>query len=185
CFLAARRVGKSGKVICVDMTPEMIENARANALRAHFENVEFRLGEIEHLPVADNSVDIIISNCVVNLVPDKRQVFNEAFRVLKPGGRLMISDIVLLRELPAVIRESIMSYVGCVAGAVLKEDYLSMLRSAGFSKIEVVDEIIYQMEYPVEELNIAPVISKANISAEELKEITNSVVSIKVKGMKE
>jgi ubiquinone/menaquinone biosynthesis C-methylase UbiE len=129
CFLAAKRVGKEGKVIGVDMTSEMIEKARENAQKGGYQNVEFRLGEIENIPAADNSVDVIISNCVINLSPDKGKVFQEAFRVLKPGGRLMVSDIVLLKELPDFIRDSIAAYVGCISGAMRKEDYLVSRRS--------------------------------------------------------
>src|SRR5512139_234293 len=131
CFLAARQVGKTGKVIGVDMTPEMLDKARGNAEKGDFTNIEFRLGEIENLPVADNQVDIVISNCVINLSPAKERVFREAFRALKPGGRLMVSDIVLLQELPQEIRNSISAYTACVAGAERKERYLDTIRAAG------------------------------------------------------
>ncbi len=124
CFLASKKVGAKGKVIGIDMTAEMLERARANAKKGGYKNVEFRLGEIENMPVADNTADIIISNCVVNLSPDKQRVFNEAYRVLKPKGRLMISDMVLLKELPDRVKSSVLAYVGCVAGADSKEDYL-------------------------------------------------------------
>jgi len=128
CFLAARQVGREGKVIGVDMTPEMIEKATENARKISIDNVEFRLGDIEHLPVADGSIDVIISNCVINLSPNKSRVFREAFRVLKPGGRLMVSDIVLKKPLPDAIKNSIAAYIGCVAGASLREDYLQEMR---------------------------------------------------------
>ena len=132
CFLAAARVGKKGKVIGVDMTPDMLDKARENARKGNYANVEFRLGEIENLPLADNSVDVIISNCVINLSPDKPRVFREAFRVLKPGGRLMVSDIVILKPLPSEVKDSVEAYVGCVAGAMAKADYLRTVRKAGF-----------------------------------------------------
>jgi SAM-dependent methyltransferase len=140
CFLAAEKVGPTGRAIGVDMTPDMIDRARENAHQEKIGNVEFRLGEIEHLPVADASVDVIISNCVVNLSPDKPQVFREAFRVLKLGGRMFLSDIVLLKELPRAVRESIEAYVGCVAGASLKADYLAAIGAAGFRDVEIVKE---------------------------------------------
>jgi len=123
CFLAAGKVGENGKVIGVDMTPEMLEKARENARKGNYANVEFRLGEIENLPAANNSVDVVISNCVINLAPDKRKVFTEAFRVLKPGGRLMISDMVLLKELPDFIKNSIEAYIGCLSGAIMRDEY--------------------------------------------------------------
>ena len=129
-FLAARAVGSAGRVIGVDMTEEMIAKARANAVKAELPNVEFRLGTIEALPVDDASVDAIISNCVINLSPDKPAVFREAFRVLRPGGRLMLSDLVALGELPASVRQSMAAYVGCVAGVSLKDEYLAMLKKA-------------------------------------------------------
>jgi SAM-dependent methyltransferase len=143
CFLAAREVGPSGHVIGVDMTPAMIERARANAAKHGSTNVEFRLGEIEHLPVADATVDVIISNCVVNLSPSKGQVFREAFRALKPGGRLLVSDLVLTRPLSPELQRSVDLYVGCVAGAALREDYLEFMRGAGFSNVEIVGESTY------------------------------------------
>jgi arsenite methyltransferase len=136
-FLAARQVGDSGYAIGVDMTPDMISRARRNAEESGFHNVEFRLGEIEHLPVSDNSVDVIISNCVINLSPDKDQVFKEAFRVLKPGGRLAVSDIVATAELPEEAANDLALYTGCMAGASLIGDLKRMLTMAGFSQIRI------------------------------------------------
>jgi len=124
CFLAANQVGRTGRVIGVDMTTEMVEKARENAEKGKYDNVEFRLGDIEALPVDDDSVDVVISNCVINLTPNKDRAFQEVFRVLKPGGRIMISDIVLLKELPDFIKNSAEAYVACVAGASLKDDYI-------------------------------------------------------------
>lgn len=140
CFLAAEKVGPTGRAIGVDMTPEMIDRARENVRREGTVNVEFRLAEIEHLPVADASVDVVISNCVVNLSPDKPQVFREAYRVLKPGGRMFLSDIVLRGELPPGVRDSLEAYVGCIAGASRKADYLAAIRAAGFRDVAVVAE---------------------------------------------
>lgn len=145
-FLAANKVGKKGKVIGIDMTPEMIKKARENARKGKYTNVEFRLGEIEKLPVEDNSVDIVISNCVINLSPEKGKVFKEAFRVLKPGGRLMVSDIVLLKALPASVKNSSEAYVGCIAGAILKKDYVKAAEKAGFNKLKIVDEVPFPLE---------------------------------------
>ena len=137
CFMAAKKVGETGHVIGVDMTAEMLEKARLNQVKMGFKNVEFRLGEIEHLPVADNTVDVIISNCVVNLSPDKPQVFREAFRVLKPGGRLALSDIVTDGPLPQVIKDSLSAWAGCVAGALDVKDYIATIEAAGFTNIEL------------------------------------------------
>ena len=136
-FIAARAVGPTGKVIGVDMTPEMISKARANAARTDSANVEFRLGEIESLPVADASVDAIISNCVINLSPDKPRVFKEAYRVLKPGGRLAISDVVALAPIPDALRQDWELYTGCVAGASRVDEIRSMLEDAGFANIRI------------------------------------------------
>ncbi len=137
CFLAARQVGPAGKVIGVDMTPDMVAKARENARKGDYRNVEFRLGEIEHLPVADASVDVIISNCVINLSPDKPGVFREAYRVLKPGGRLAISDVVATAELPAEIKNDLALYSSCVAGAACIADLERWLAEAGFTEINI------------------------------------------------
>ncbi len=137
CFLAAGEVGAAGRVIGVDMTPDMVSKARENAVKGGFENVEFRLGEIEHLPVADRSVDVIISNCVINLSPDKGQVFREACRVLRSGGRLAISDVVATTELPEELRNDPELYSGCMGGASLIEDLAVIMREAGFSDIRI------------------------------------------------
>lgn len=145
-FLASEKVGPEGKVIGVDMTGEMVTRARANAAAAGRRNVEFRQGDIENLPVEDGSVDLVISNCVINLVPDKKAAFKEAYRVLRPGGRLAVSDIVLLAKLPDLVRDSIEAYVGCVAGAAMKDDYLASMRSAGFEEVRVIDEAPFSLD---------------------------------------
>jgi arsenite methyltransferase len=163
CFLASKKVGEKGKVIGVDMTHEMLEKARGNARKGNYTNVEFRLGEIENLPAADNSVDVIISNCVINLTPDKNRVFMEAFRVLRPGGRLMVSDLVLLKELPQVLKNPVESYIGCLSGAIMKEEYLKAIKGAGFKDVGIIDETKYPLE---------------------LNNVAESVVSIRVKGIK-
>ena len=172
CFLAAGETGPTGRVIGVDMTPAMLEKARRNLAKSDLKNVEFRLGEIEHLPVSDATVDVIISNCVVNLSPDKPQVFREALRVLKPGGRLLVSDLVLTRPLSKEMQQNVDLYIGCVAGASLKDEYLELMRAAGFHDVEIVNERAY------------------TIGAAELPEGSaerdafNSVVSVKVRARK-
>ncbi|MFY9399407.1 MAG: arsenite methyltransferase, partial [Desulfomonilia bacterium] len=137
CFLAAARVGEKGRVIGVDMTPEMISKARANASKDGLENVEFRLGEIENLPIADGTADVVMSNCVINLSPDKPRVFAEACRVLRNGGRLAVTDIVAVRELPEDARIHTGAYCGCISGAALIQDIERMLKEAGFEEIAV------------------------------------------------
>ena len=184
CFLAAERVGKKGRVIGVDMTPEMIEKARGNAKKGNYGNVEFRLGEIENLPVADNAADVLISNCVINLVPDKRRVFKEAFRVLKPGGRLMISDIVLLKELPAFIKNSIEAYIGCISGAIMRDEYISTIEAAGFHEVSIIDETPFPIDCMTNDPTVKALIETLNIPPQKVEEVASSVISIKVDGVK-
>lgn len=184
CFLAANRVGEKGRVIGVDMTPEMLEKARENARRGGYANTEFRLGEIENLPVADNYVDVIISNCVINLSPDKNRVFREAYRVLKPGGRLMVSDIVLLKELPAEIKNSLAAYVSCVAGALTKEEYLKAIREAGFREVKVVAEIPFPIGWMENDPLLKKAAEKLNLSPEKTRELSQGVESVKISASK-
>ena len=182
CFLAAQNVGRSGHVIGVDMTPDMLDRARANARKGGFRNVEFRLGEIENLPVADGSVDTVISNCVINLCQDKKRVFKEIFRVLRPGGRMMVSDIVLLAPLPAAIRGSVEAYVSCIAGAALKKQYLSAIRAAGFRDVEVLGETVYPIDTGDE--TIRTVVEQLPLGVDELQKIASTIVSVKVRARK-
>ena len=180
CFLAANKVGREGKVIGVDMTSEMIEKARENAEKGGYENVEFRLGEIENLPVADSSVDAVISNCVINLSPDKKKVFEETYRALRSGGRLMISDLVLLKELPDAIKNSVQAYVGCLSGAMMRDVYLAAIKAAGFRKVRIVDETSFPVEFIVDDPTVKSLMEDLNISPEKAKETASSVISIKV-----
>jgi SAM-dependent methyltransferase len=183
CFLAANKVGKTGRVIGVDMTPDMLEKARGNAEKGNYTNVEFRLGEIEYLPVADSSVDIIISNCVINLAPDKRHVFREAFRVLKSGGRMTISDIVLLKQLPDYIKNSIEAYIGCLSGAIMKEEYIGAIKTAGFQSVRIIGEAPFPIECLANDPTAKAVVNDLRIPSED-EDIANSVVSLKVHAVK-
>jgi arsenite methyltransferase len=179
CFLAARKVGPQGWVIGVDMTPEMIHLARENAGKSGLKNVEFRLGEIESLPVADGTIDAVISNCVINLSADKEQVFREIYRALKPGGRMMISDIVLDGDLPGRIKESVAAYTGCIGGALKRADYLAAMTKAGFTRVEIVAEtpvpVDLWADYPEE---------AKNLSREDIKAALGAIASVKVAAKK-
>lgn len=172
CFLAAREVGPTGRVIGVDMTASMIERARGLATKHAFSQVEFRLGEIEHLPVESGTVDAIVSNCVVNLSPDKPQVFRDALRVLRPGGRLVVSDLVLTRPLTQQQQQNVALYVGCVSGASQKSDYLQQIREAGFTDIEVLEETKYEVG------------QEALAEGSEERDAFSAVVSVKVRAVK-
>ncbi|MBU1672267.1 MAG: arsenite methyltransferase [Actinobacteria bacterium] len=183
-FLAAARVGEAGRVIGVDMTPEMIERARLNAGKGGYSNVEFRLGEIEHLPVADGTVDAIISNCVINLVPDKAAVFADALRILKPGGRLMVSDIVLERDLPDAVRDSVAALVGCVAGAVLRDEYLGAMEGAGFERIEVLEDKGFPIGFAPGDATGEAFAREMGLSTEGLQEVADSIKSISVRAFR-
>jgi arsenite methyltransferase len=179
CFLAARKVGPEGRVIGVDMTAEMIHLARENAQKSDLKNVEFRLGEIENLPLADGSIDAAISNCVINLSTDKERVFREIYRVLKPGGRMMVSDIVLDGELPAKVKDSVAAYTGCIGGALKRDDYLAAIAKAGFTQVEVVAED----RVPVDLWADFPEEAKT-LTREEIKAALGIIASVKVSARK-
>lgn len=183
-FLAAKRVGPTGRVIGVDMTPEMLAKARSLAAQHGFANVEFRQGDIEELPVESGTVDAILSNCVINLATDKGRVFREAFRVLKPGGRLMVSDLVLLRALPEAMKRDMDAYAACLAGALLKEDYLAAIRAAGFERVDLVGESGYDFGDPTPAQVEAARAIDPSLSVGELKAAAAAVSSIKVAAVK-
>jgi SAM-dependent methyltransferase len=180
-FLASAKVGATGKVIGVDMTPEMLETARENAEKNGIKNVEFRLGEIENLPLPDNSVDIVISNCVINLSTDKERVFNEIYRVLKPGGRIAISDVALLKKLPKKIRDSTDHYVGCVSGAVLIEDYKKILEATGMKDVKITYN---NLSSTASDEKKDPVALAIKEKLRDGNTLTGYVVSINIEGLK-
>jgi len=184
CFLAAGRVGKTGKVIGVDMTPEMIARAKENAVKGGYENVEFRQGEIENLPVDDSQVDTVISNCVINLSPDKKKVFSELYRVLKPGARFVVSDIVFTEPVPENLRNNVTAYVSCVAGALVKEDYLNIIREAGFKDVTIIGEQSFPVELMTEDPVAEALRKDASLSEDDLKKLSESIVSMKIQGYK-
>jgi len=164
------------------MTPDMAKKAEELRKREQYENVEFKLAEIESLPLADNSVDVVISNCVINLSPDKKEVFREAFRVLRPGGRLMISDIVLLKELPDSVKNSVEAYIGCLGGAILKEEYINAITEAGFQQVKVIDETTFDIDVldPITKV----IMENLKASTENIKEVSSSTASVKVSAIK-
>ncbi|HSD58111.1 MAG TPA: arsenite methyltransferase [Methanotrichaceae archaeon] len=185
CFLASTRVGEKGKVIGVDMTSEMVDKARANAKKGGYTNIDFRQGDLENMPVADDYVDVVISNCVINLVPNKNRAFKEAFRVLKPGGRLAVSDVVLIKELPDFVKKSTEAYIGCLAGAIMKDEYLDIIRSVGFKDVKVVEEAAFPIESLVCCDSAGPAITNVpKISQQQQREVEDSVLSIKISAVK-
>lgn len=169
CFIARSVVGTSGRVIGIDMTEAMVEKARANAAKLGFANVEFRLGDIEHMPVEDNTADVVVSNCVMNLVPDKEKAFAETYRILKAGGHFSISDIVLKGELPEALREEASLYAGCISGAVEKEDYLGIIQRAGFRNVAVQKERV---------IDVPDEILVRHMSPEQLREYKSKKIGI-------
>ena len=198
CFLAAQQVGPEGQVIGLDMTTDMIKLARRNAKKVGATNVEFRYGEMEEIPLPDESVDVIISNCVINLSPDKDAVFGEAFRVLRPGGRMMVSDMVVNGELSPAIRSQLDAWAGCVAGALKESDYVNKIRAAGFGEVEIlsrdyipvgqvaeseeVQEIVMVgPDGPVESADVKAMLDKAGLS---LNDLAQTLASIKVQAYK-
>jgi len=183
-FLAARAVGPEGRVIGVDMTDAMVEKARENARRGGFENVEFRKGFIEELPLEDESVDAIVSNCVINLSPEKERVYAEAYRVLVPGGRAMISDVVLERPLPREVLDSIDAWVGCVGGASLREEYLETIRKAGFREVRVTRESCFGELIPADDPRVREVIQRLGLSEEDVGAYRRAITSLHVYALK-
>ncbi len=182
CFVVAPKVGPTGKVIGVDMTPAMLERARENAKKGNFANVEFRLGEIENLPVADNSVDVVISNCVINLSADKERVFAEIYRVLKPGGRVAISDMALVKDLPRRVLKSIEAYVGCIAGAIRVEAYEKMVVAAGLKETGVTTKLAGACCYTPDTQD--PLVKAFMANLKEGESIQEYVASVYVEGYK-
>jgi SAM-dependent methyltransferase len=183
-FLAARAVGPTGRVIGVDMTDAMLEKARENARKADFANVEFRKGTIEELPIENESVDVIISNCVINLSPEKDRVFREAFRVLRPGGRLMISDIVLERPLPPEIAVDISAHVACVGGASVRGEYLEQIEKAGFREVSIVREADVSGAYASDGPGGCDCGGEVAAEADTLKAFLGNVTSVHVQAVK-
>ncbi len=183
-FLAARAVGPGGRVIGVDMTDAMLEKARENARQGGFDNVEFRKGTIESLPVESESIDAILSNCVINLSPEKESVFREAYRVLRPGGRLSISDIVLECPLPQAVIESVEAYLGCVGGAVLRTEYLETVAKAGFREIRITGEARFADAVAPDHPELREFAERFELEDEQVKEILGAVTSIHVQALK-
>jgi arsenite methyltransferase len=179
-FLAARAVGAEGRVIGIDMTDAMLEKARANARATGFANVEFRKGYIEALPIEDESVDVILSNCVINLSPEKHKVYAEAYRVLRPGGRVMVSDVVLERVLPDAVLQSIEAYMGCVGGASLREPYLQTIRDAGFCEVRVEREACFGDTINLDDPEIAAAMERLGVDHEQAREYGSAVTSLHI-----
>jgi SAM-dependent methyltransferase len=181
CFLSAKKVGAKGKIYGIDATPEMIHRARKTARENGYDNVEFRLGEIEHMPLEAGIADVVISNCVINLSPNKQQVFNEAFRVLKPGGKLAVSDIVLLKDLPENIRKDMRAWSECVSGAVSEKEYTGAMSKAGFEKIKVEERVIYTHEQLSDYLKGTDLSEPSKIAKIDLSDL---VASYKISALK-
>ena len=184
CFLAAKATGPNGRVIGIDMTDEMLERARKNAKDGGFTNVEFRKGVIEELPLDDASADLVISNCVINLSPDKPRVFREVYRSLKPGGRMVISDIVVTEALPEVVQRNIEAYVGCIAGALHIDDYLGAIRDAGFNEVEVISKNSYGSIVTADTDLVARFAAELGTDAASVGRWASAVVSLRVRAVK-
>jgi arsenite methyltransferase len=184
CFLASKLTGEQGRVIGVDITPEMVSQAQKNAVKGNYSNIEFKVGEIENLPIDNNSIDLIISNCVINLSDHKEKVFEEAFRVLKTGGRIMISDIILLNELPDFIKNSVEGYLACIAGAITKDYYISSLKIAGFEDIKIDKQTSFPIELMLHDPIAKKIIKDNNLTGKEISEIADSIASITLSARK-
>ncbi len=184
CFLASRETGETGRVIGVDITPEMVAQAKKNAEKGNYKNVEFKVGEIENLPIENDSVDLIISNCVINLSNQKEQVFKEAFRVAKPNGTIMISDIILLNDLPDYVKNSVEGHIACLAGAVRKEDYINAITKAGFTDIRIDKEANFPIELMLNDPIAEKIVRENNLTEKDISAIANSIASISISAKK-
>lgn len=184
CFLASRETGETGKVIGVDITPEMVAQAQSNAEKGNYKNVEFKVGEIENLPIESNSIDLIISNCVVNLSSQKEQVFREAYRVAKPAGRILISDIILLHDLPEYVKNSVEGHIACLSGAIRKEDYVNAIAKAGFTEINIHKQSHFPIELMLNDPIAEKIVSENDLTEKEIKDIANSIASISISAKK-
>lgn len=184
CFLASRETGETGKVIGVDITPEMVAQAKKNAKKGNYKNVEFKVGEIENLPIENDSVDLIISNCVINLSNQKEQVFKEAFRVAKPNGRIMISDIILLNDLPDYVKNSVEGHIACLAGAVRKEDYINAITKAGFIDISIDKQTKFPIELMLNDPIAEKIVRENKLTEKDISAIANSIASISISAKK-
>jgi SAM-dependent methyltransferase len=182
-FLASKKVGDKGRVIGIDMTEDMVEKARANAKNGGFNNVEFKLGDIEEIPIENSAIDCIISNCVINLAEDKQKVFNESFRILKEGGRLMVSDMVLMGDLPESVLKSAHMYAGCIAGALKKEDYIGKIKRAGFKEVVVVKEDPVRISDYIGSDKIISDLAK-DMPTDQIENIDKAVTSVKISAYK-
>lgn len=184
CFLASRETGGTGKVIGVDITPEMVTQAKKNAEKGNYNNIEFKIGEIENLPIENNSIDLIISNCVINLSNQKEQVFKEAFRVAKPNGRIMISDIILLNDLPDYVKNSVEGHIACLAGAVRLEDYINAIEEAGFTDISIDKKAPFPIELMLNDPIAEKIVKDNNLTEKEITDIANSIASLSISAKK-
>ena len=184
CFLASKETGAKGKVIGVDITPEMVAQANKNAEKGDYKNVEFKVGEIENLPIENDSVDLIISNCVINLSNQKERVFKEAYRVAKPDGRIMISDIILLKDLPDYVKNSVEGHIACLAGAVRKEHYLDAISKAGFTDIRIDKQAPFPIELMLNDPIAEKIVRENNLKEEDIEKIASSIASISISAKK-
>jgi arsenite methyltransferase len=184
CFLASRETGKTGKVIGVDITPEMVAQAKKNAEKGNYKNVEFKVGEIENLPIENDSIDLIISNCVINLSNQKERVFEEAFRVAKPNGRIMISDIILLNDLPDYVKNSVEGHIACLAGAVRKGHYIDAISKAGFENISIYKQAPFPIELMLNDPIAEKIVRENNLTEKEISAIASSIASVSISARK-
>lgn len=184
CFLASRATGDTGKVIGVDITPEMVAQAKKNAEKGNYKNIEFKVGEIENLPVESSSVDLIISNCVINLSNQKEQIFKEAYRVAKLKGRIMISDIILLNDLPDYVKNSVEGHIACLTGAVRKEDYINAISKAGFTDISIDKQAPFPIELMLNDPIAQTIVRENNLTEKEISAIADSIASISISARK-